>query len=197
MPGGYPLSSAAKPCRTSNGPVVSLAAAVGLLVAAAVPYFDIHTGFAGVSTLPDSLPSKQAFVFLDREFSGGLVSPAEIVIDGPIGAEPVQAGIGRLESALAADGAFGRPSLTVNPPGDLALLSVSVQGDPNSEETIGAVRRLRGQHIPQAFAGVEADVLVGGDTALNIDFFDMAGRYLPVVFAFVLGLSFVLLTVVF
>ena len=39
--------------------------------------------------------------------------------------------------------------------------------------------------------------LVGGETAFNKDFFDVADRYLPIVFVFVLGLSFVLLTVAF
>ena len=40
-------------------------------------------------------------------------------------------------------------------------------------------------------------MVVGGDTADNVDFIDAMNRWLPFVFAFVLGLSFVLLTVVF
>ena len=40
-------------------------------------------------------------------------------------------------------------------------------------------------------------VLVGGDTADNVDFIDAMNAWLPLVFVFVLGLSFVLLTVVF
>jgi uncharacterized membrane protein YdfJ with MMPL/SSD domain len=40
-------------------------------------------------------------------------------------------------------------------------------------------------------------VLVGGDTADNVDFIDAMNAWLPIVFVFVLGLSFVLLTVVF
>ena len=40
-------------------------------------------------------------------------------------------------------------------------------------------------------------VFVGGDTADNVDFIDAMNYWLPIVFAFVLGLSFVLLTVVF
>lgn len=178
-------------------PVISLVVASGLLVAAAVPFFDINTGFAGVSTLPDSLRSKEAFVILDEEFSAGLVSPAEIAIDGQIDSPSVQEGIQRLQSLLASDPAFGPGHLEVNAGGDLALLSVPVTGDPNGEVAVQAIRTLRGQYIPQAFQGVQADVLVGGDTAFNIDFFDLASDYQPIVFIFVLGLSFVLLTVVF
>jgi putative drug exporter of the RND superfamily len=40
-------------------------------------------------------------------------------------------------------------------------------------------------------------VLVGGETAFNVDFFDQSDTYMPIVFVFVLGLSFLLLTVVF
>jgi len=44
---------------------------------------------------------------------------------------------------------------------------------------------------------VDAEVLVGGDTAFNKDFFDLTDTYTPIVFVFVLGLSFLLLMVVF
>ena len=57
---------------------------------------------------------------------------------------------------------------------------------------------MRDDYVPYAFPeGSGAQVLVGGDTAFNKDFFTMADQYLPIVFAFVLGLSFVLLTVAF
>jgi putative drug exporter of the RND superfamily len=52
--------------------------------------------------------------------------------------------------------------------------------------------------VPEAFNGVGgAEVNVGGQTALNQDFFDQVDRYTPIVFAFVLGLSFLLLLMVF
>ncbi|MFQ5794969.1 MAG: MMPL family transporter [Candidatus Bipolaricaulia bacterium] len=178
-------------------PVIGLVMAAGLLIAAAVPYFDINTGSAGVSTLPDGLQSKEGFLILDEEFSAGLVSPAEIVIDGNISSQPVQAGIQNLQAALESDATFGPSRLIVNASGDLALLSVPVMGDANSDEAIDAIRKLRNQYIPQAFSGVQADVLVTGQTALNIDFFDLTDRFTPIVFVFVLGLSFLLLTVVF
>jgi RND superfamily putative drug exporter len=52
--------------------------------------------------------------------------------------------------------------------------------------------------VPAAFAGVPGvQVLVGGNAAFFTDFLDTVGRYQWIVLAFVLGLSFVLLTVVF
>ncbi|MBM10547.1 MAG: MMPL domain-containing protein, partial [Chloroflexi bacterium] len=91
-------------------PALSLLLTGGLLIAAIVPFFSINTGFAGISTFPDELESKQAFLVLDEKFSFGEVTPAEIVIEAPdVNAPAVQAGIERLKELLAADSAFSEP----------------------------------------------------------------------------------------
>ena len=59
------------------------------------------------------------------------------------------------------------------------------------------VRELRNEVVPQVFGDVPVEVLVGGDTAYNVDYLDQTTFYTPIVFLFVLGLSFVLLTVAF
>ena len=178
-------------------PVVSFAGAAGLLVAASIPYFGINTGFSGMSALPDSLPAKQAFLILDREFSAGLVAPAQVVIDGLVDSPEVQQSVEMLASLLAADGDFGQPAYESNDAVDLALIEIPVAGDPNSGAAQDAVERLRHDYVPQAFGGGPSRVLVGGWSAENIDSFDMLATYTPIVFAFVLGLSFVLLLIVF
>ena len=189
--------------RVSRGvmakPVISLILVVGLLVAATIPFFGIHTGFAGISTLPDDIESKQAFQILDEKFSSGEVTPAEIIIEGDITPQVLSA-IDRLKSAMAGDpeGAFAPPrALEINPAGNLALLSVPVAGDTAEDASLDAVKRLRNKYIPDAFDGVAAEVHVTGDTALNIDFFKLAKDSARIVFPFVLGVSFLLLTLVF
>ena len=87
-------------------PVTSLLIGAGLLLAAAIPTLSLETGFAGVSTLPSSSGSRQAFDVLAREFAGGLSSPVEIVIDGDVTAPTVQEGIDQLKASLASDGSF-------------------------------------------------------------------------------------------
>jgi RND superfamily putative drug exporter len=59
------------------------------------------------------------------------------------------------------------------------------------------IAHLRDDYVPAAFDGVDAKVLVGGDTAFVKDFFDTSDRYTPLIILVVLGLSFLLLTVVF
>jgi putative drug exporter of the RND superfamily len=179
-------------------PVVSLVLAGGFMILLAIPYFSIHTGTSGVSTLPDDIEAKQAFVLLEQNFAGGLAEPAQIVIDGDIASPEVQGAVTDLQNAIASDERFGPvEELQVNQAGDLAALPVPFRGDIYEDSSVEALRDLRAEYIPAAFEGVNASVLVGGETAFNVDFFDLADTYTPIVFVFVLGLSFLLLTVVF
>jgi RND superfamily putative drug exporter len=179
-------------------PIVSLLAGAGLMIVLALPYFSIHTGTSGVSTLPDELEVKQAFVLLEENFAGGLTDPAQVVIEGDVTSPEIQAAISELEAAIATDDRFGAPGqLETNGTGDLAVLPVPFSGDIYEDASVAGLRDLRAEYVPAAFDGVEAEVLVGGETAFNVDFFDLSDTYTPIVFAFVLGLSFLLLTVVF
>jgi len=179
-------------------PVLSLLAAVAFLVVASTSVFDLRTGFAGVSTLPDDFASKRAFTVLATEFSGGLTTPVEVVVDGDAGDQAVRQGVEKLRALLAADRGFGPSTVQVNDARDLSVVSASVTGDPSGAAAVDAVTRIREDYVPQAFpAGTPANVLVGGETAFNKDFFDLTGTYTPIVFGFVLLLSLLLLTVVF
>jgi len=173
-------------------PVVSLVASAGILLVFASSFLFIETGFAGVSTLPDEIESKQAFVILDEEFSGGLASPVEIVVEGA----SVDQTIAALESSIARDDRFGPTSVDPNSRSELAVLSVVLLGDVNSIESLEAVGDLRSDIVPEAL-GTGTAVYVGGETAINVDFLNQTDNYTPIVFAVVLGLSFVLLTVAF
>ncbi|MCH8205428.1 MAG: MMPL family transporter [Chloroflexi bacterium] len=179
-------------------PVVSMIVTAGVLIAAAVPAFDINTGFNGVDSFPDEAQSKAAFLVLEEEFSFGLAAPTEIAIDGDVESEPVRAAVERLRAILAQDSDFsGELPLEVSPTGDLGLLTVTIAGETSGERAVNAVKRLRSEYIPEAFSDVDAEVLVTGATAFNIDFVEIADRFMPIVFSIVLGLSFVLLTLVF
>src|SRR6266540_1482142 len=179
-------------------PVLSLLAAVAFLVVASTSVFDLRTGFAGVSTLPDDFASKRAFTVLATEFSGGLTTPVEVVVDGDADDQAVRQGVERLRALLAADRGFGPSAVEVNDARDLSVVSASVTGDPSGAAAVEAVTRIREVYVAEAFpAGTPAKVLVGGETAFNKDFFDLTDTYTPIVFGFVLLLSLLLLTAVF
>src|SRR5919109_1263322 len=178
-------------------PAVSLVAAAALLLACAVPILSYETGEAGVSTIPDRFESKQGFLLLNEEFPGQTIDPVQIVVDGDAGSGAVQNGTRRLEAALAQRPIFGEPTEDVAPDRSLTVITVPTAGDPLSKQGIAAVRDLRSNLIPAAFEGSDTQVFVGGTTAEEIDYFDVMDRWLPIVFLFVLGLSFILLTIAF
>ena len=76
-------------------------------------------------------------------------------------------------------------------------MTVVIPGEPRNQAAVDAVTALREQHIPSAFKGVSATVLVGGVTAAATDVSAVINRFTPVVFAFVLGFSFIVLLLVF
>ena len=178
-------------------PGISLAVSVAILLAAA-PFLGINTGFSGVETLPDSFQPKQGFVVLDDEYPNfGEVAPVEIAIDGDLTNSEVQAAISALEAEIVADDEFGAPELIENDAGDFGLLAVPLASESASDAAVSAVERLRVDYVSTAFDGVPARAFVGGVTAENVDFFEVTDTYLPIVIAFVLGLSFLLLMFVF
>jgi RND superfamily putative drug exporter len=121
----------------------------------------------------------------------------EIVVDGPAADGRVRGGVEALVALLRTDGAFGPATVQSNPAGDLTLVSVPLLVAPDSRAANEAVARLRDRIVPAAFGDAPARVLVTGDTALSVDFLAIKVRYTPVVFAFVLGLTFVPLLLAF
>ena len=186
-------------------PIVSILLIGVPLIALTYFYFGIKTGLNDVNTFPDISETKEAFTVLEEEFSvgevspAGVLSPAEIVIDGDINSTEVAGGaMVRLLTSLREDSAFPvPPSYEVNTDGDLALLSLPFPGEPNSREATDKLGTLRDVHVSEAFEGVPAEVYVGGVTAEAADFFGIVDVFTPIVFAFVLGSSFIILMLVF
>jgi uncharacterized membrane protein YdfJ with MMPL/SSD domain len=178
-------------------PLISLVLAAALLLLMAAPLLDLRSGEAGVSTLPDRLAAKQGYLALNAAFPGESTEPAEVVIDGDADSPAVQTGIERLRRRLAGDPRFDHAQLETNAAGDLTVLTVPVRGDPVGEGAVDAVRGLRSELVPGAFSAPRVQVLVGGDTAESIDESDTMAHWLRIVLAFVLALTFVLLTIAF
>jgi uncharacterized membrane protein YdfJ with MMPL/SSD domain len=186
--------------RVLHRPALSLALSAGLLLVLALPVFRMAIGTNGVSSLPDRFASKQGFVALERSFPGASTDPAEIVISHASTGEGMNlapAAVAELRRSLAADPRFGESEVVDSANGAVTRISVPVKGDPASTQATDAVRELRDEIVPATFADTDAEVLVGGTSSENIDYFDSVIDPAPFVIAFVLLLTFVLLTVVF
>ena len=81
--------------------------------------------------------------------------------------------------------------------GNLTMIEIPVPGAPSGAEAFDLIERLRDEYIPAAFSGVPAEAHVGGISAEFLDFDTQLSAYLPIIFAFILGVSFILLLVVF
>jgi putative drug exporter of the RND superfamily len=180
--------------RVLRRPVLSLAISCSALLALALPVLGLHVGSAGVSTLPDDLASKQGYLALQRYFTANTPDPVHVLV-ADASSSDVNRALTRLRRELAGDPRFGEGTIRRN--GAVADLAVPVRGDPAGEDAISAVRDLRDEVIPAVFDRTDAEPLVGGTTSENIDYIDGVTNPAPVVFAFVLGLTFVLLTVAF
>ena len=154
-----------------RAPVVSVILCGGLLIAAAIPILYMHIGVTWVSSFLTAWNRKRGSNALQQDFAAGLAEPTIIVIDGDIDSAEVQEGIDNLKALLAEDNNFGNLSdEEINPDKNLERIEVPVAGgDAMSSVAITAVKRLRKDYVPAAFADTNARVLVGGQTAEAID----------------------------
>jgi RND superfamily putative drug exporter len=178
--------------------------AAGFLILCALPALNLNQGINFASVLPDEFESKRAFNILDSEFSAGLIAPVEIVIDAPVD-DPATEGaitalVQRLGEVTAADGSplYGPATITRSADNQVALISVPMNLDPDQEEATDAIGHLRDQIIPPIEDSMSSgQILTSGLSANNADFLEVLDTYTPIVFLFVLGLSFVLMVIVF
>ena len=179
-------------------PGTFLAAGVLVLLAAAFPVLGLQTGTSGVNSLPDSTFAKAGALALERSFPGtSTTDPAQVVVTGNVASTDVTTAIERFEASTADDPDFGPSQQQVAENGQVAVISIPLVGDPDHSQARRGLDRLRSDLIPAAFDGTDTTVLVGGTTAENVDYSDVINHWLPIVLAFVLGLSFILLTLVF
>ena len=182
--------------RVQRRPLASLVVSVTLLIVLALPALDLRTGSAGVRTIPDGYASKDGFEALEREFGVGTVDSVQVAVEGELDAS-TRDGVERLAALIEADPGFRNPEVTEAPDGRLALVEAQVRGDSRDESAVRAVERVRAELVPRALPGETVDVYVTGETAEILDYRELMEGWLPIVFLFVLGFSFVLLTVAF
>ena len=178
-------------------PAISVVVTAALLIALTAPVTTLKLGSGGISMLPEETDELHAFNLVIEEFSDGIIKADIVVLAPDVSTVAVQSAIEDLTAALASDDFFGTAASMSGVNGDLVSIRVSLAGDISSDESIAGIRRLRDEYIPAAFAGVNAEVLVGGYTAAVIDSVEVVLQYLPLIMAAVLAASFLLLLIAF
>ncbi len=185
--------------RVMRRPALAAALSGGALFALALPALTLHTQLPSFTDLPKSLPIVRTYESIQRAFPGAQ-TPARVVVSARDVTRPeVQRGIADLKREAVASGQMFEPiSTEVNPARTVETVSISLQGNGSNGASVTALQTLRDRVIPAtvgAVAGV--DTAVTGETAGTHDFNQQMKSHAPLVFAFVLGLCFVLLLVTF
>jgi hypothetical protein len=117
------------------------------------------------------VPSKAAFLTLEREFAGGLADPVEIIVVGDVGSDAAQGAITTLQQEIGAISTLS-PQTQIIPAEDGSAVRVSTffQGQTQNDAAFSTIAQLRDETVPAAFANVPGvEVFVGGNTAFFYD----------------------------
>jgi RND superfamily putative drug exporter len=179
-------------------PLISLLASAGLLLALGSFTFSLHLGHGDLTNLPANTASMRAVDIVQQNFPGADFRPVTIVVTANDVTTPaVQQAISELLTELRADPVFGAATTVTSGQHDLERIDVALRGDGENDQAIAAVKRLRHDYLPPLFGPTDATARVTGQTASMIDVINLARTYLPIVIAFVLAISFLVLLLAF
>ncbi len=179
-------------------PVPLALASVAFLLVLALPVLHLHIGITDITSFPDRIDGVQAIKVLYAKWPQGTTQSLDVAVTGYDRPE-VKHAVTAFEQTASSIQGLSNPTLTPSHDGTVALVSFVIAGEgQNDPESQSIVREVRSQTVPQAFGslpGVQA--YVAGQAAQALDVTQIYTNAIPAVFAFVLGLSFLLLLVVF
>jgi uncharacterized membrane protein YdfJ with MMPL/SSD domain len=183
--------------RVLRHPVVSVVLAGGLLVALALPAYQLRTAQPGIDTYPQKYLG--TYNRLKVAFPGTEIG-ATVVLKAPNVETPkALEAIGQLKWRAIDSGVMNEPiDVDVNAAKTVAAISIPIEGDGIDSTSNQALTALRDEIIPPTLGTLAAgEVGVTGTTAQAKDFSDQMKRVAPLVFGFVLLFAFALMLVTF
>jgi uncharacterized membrane protein YdfJ with MMPL/SSD domain len=179
-------------------PTVAIVLAGGALIALAMPAFGMNVKNTGLEEFPKGFSTIQTYERIQDLYPSEHPSANLVVQAEDVRSPAVTQAIEDVSSSARSEGVvLGAPEVRVNDERTVASVSLPMVGDGENAKSKHALSELRDRLIPAAFDGSGATVDVGGDTASNVDWQDSMKSHLPLVFGFVLTLSFLLLLVTF
>jgi RND superfamily putative drug exporter len=177
-------------------PLVALLVAFVGLGALAMPAADMRLGFADAGNDPLGTTSREAYDLMAEGFGPGVNGPLVIAVEG--GEQgPEAAGAAAVETLERTDGVAGTVGPFPSESGAVSTVIVYPASAPQDVETSDLVGELRGSVMPGLSADTGADFLVGGSTAAVEDYSDKVAERMPLFVLIVVGVSVLLLMLVF
>jgi RND superfamily putative drug exporter len=173
--------------------------ALAAIIVIALPFFSLQLGSSDQGNDPAGTTTRQAYDMLSSGFGPGFNGPLQLVAEIKSPAE--KTAFSHVVSAVAKQSGVAEvPAPTYIPAkngNEVALVDVFPTTSPQASATTNLVERLRNTVVPRAEAGSKLTVLVGGSTAIYIDFAHVLSAKLPLFIGLVVLLSFLLLAMVF
>lgn len=177
-------------------PIVSILTVVVALGIVAAPALGLRLALPDAGALPADDPARVTYELVSEHFGPGFNGPLIVTASIITSTDPLGLMDDLKRELEAVPGVAGVPLATPNMTADTGIVHVVPEGGPDSEETKRLVADIRALHDElQEKYGVS--IAVTGFTAVGIDVSDkLAGALLPFGLL-VVGLSLVLLTMVF
>ena len=179
-------------------PIVMTVASALLLLAFASPVARMRIGVTDITGFPSSVDGIAGVILLQEKFPAGTDLRIDVVVTQPNRAD-VRAAIEQLKTdVLAVPGVSGPPTERLADDRHAALISFTLGGGRNDQVNLDAVTTVRNDLRPRLFGGLpDVQMLVAGQVAGALDITKIYTDGAPRIFAFVLGLSFLLMLVAF
>ena len=169
-----------------------------VLAAIAAPVLAMRTGMADDGTAATDKTYRKAYDLLADGFGPGFNGPLTVALEGVGGGTVDQAVADEVRSSIAAtDGIVFVTEPVFNEASDTAVVIAFPATSPQEPQTEALVHTLRDGVLPGALSGSDVDSYVTGQTASYIDISEKLGSRLPIFIAAVVGVSFLLLMLVF
>ncbi|WP_032780596.1 MULTISPECIES: MMPL family transporter [unclassified Streptomyces] len=173
-------------------PIPTLLVGVIALLALSAPAISMRPGFADSGNDPEETTSRQAYGLLAEGFGPGFNGPLIVLVKGDRAAgQAVRAQLVATEGIAQASPAL--PSED----GALSTVFVYPTTSPQDEGTVDLLHHLRDDVAPPLERDTGAEILVGGSTAASQDVSETLADRLPLFVAVVVGVSSLLLLLVF
>jgi RND superfamily putative drug exporter len=172
--------------------------AAGLIVVLAIPFFSMRLGRADAGTDPAGSTTRKGYELITAApgFGPGYNSTLELVISGPGASQ--RSYLSDVAHRLAAVPDVNRTSILPVPLApQVALLTFKTDTSPQDPATTDLVKSLRSDFVPSVERGTSNQVYVFGQTAIFVDFAHVLATKMPLFFAAIIGLSFLLLMLAF
>jgi RND superfamily putative drug exporter len=179
----------------ARNPIVALVLAAAVLGAMASPVASIRLGASDAGNDSESSTSRRAYDLLSEGFGPGFNGPILIVFDvsDPSAIPTIESLPDQLQEIEGVE--FASPPF-FNEEQTAGIMTVIPTSSPQDEATSALVDELR-EFLPQALVGTGAQGYVSGITALFVDIAQKMSTGLMIFIPTVLGLSVILLAVVF